>query len=71
MSFIVDSITAVRPSILFDPPFGEGMGPTHIDGARCSGTETRLADCVRDITEDCSHSEDAGVRCEYNGDTRI
>ncbi len=64
-----DSIIAVRSSLNKDPPFGQGIGSIHIEKAMCSGTETRLVDCMREVTEDCTHSEDAGVRCEYNGDT--
>ena len=44
--------------------FGRGTGSIWIDDARCTGSESRLIDCVHDpSTTDCGHSEDAGVRC--------
>uniref|UniRef100_A0A6I8NBT6 Lysyl oxidase homolog n=1 Tax=Ornithorhynchus anatinus TaxID=9258 RepID=A0A6I8NBT6_ORNAN len=44
---------------------GQGMGPIHLTDVRCGGRETSLWSCsYRNITaDDCSHSEDAGVRC--------
>ena len=36
-----------------------------MDNVGCLGTESRLVDCPFDRhTADCSHSEDAGVRCQ-------
>ena len=36
-----------------------------LDDVRCTGTEDRLVDCSYDSsTGDCTHSEDAGVRCQ-------
>jgi len=44
--------------------FGRGSGPILIDNVACTGRENRLIDCTFDNnTGDCSHSEDAGVRC--------
>ena len=45
--------------------FGTGSGAIFLDNVACVGTETRLEECRhRGIgTEDCSHVEDAGVRC--------
>lgn len=45
--------------------FGQGVEPTWMDSVECRGTEQRLADCTFSEwgVEDCSHSEDAGVRC--------
>ena len=46
--------------------FGQGSTlPVVLDDVSCSGTESRLIDCTYDSnTADCSHSDDAGVRCQ-------
>ncbi|XP_057353048.1 lysyl oxidase homolog 3 isoform X3 [Manis pentadactyla] len=50
---------------------GQGMGAIHLSEVRCSGQEPSLWKCpYKNITaEDCSHSRDAGVRCNlpYTG----
>ena len=53
-------------SALGEAYFGAGSGPIHYDEVTCNGTETRLADCAHNGVgiHDCSHSEDAGVRCD-------
>ena len=39
---------------------------------RCTGNETDLLDCLHDPnTHDCSHFEDAGVRCRVGGERLI
>lgn len=44
--------------------FGPGTGPTYIDNTACTGTEPRLLACNYDRdTSDCTHAEDAGLRC--------
>ena len=44
--------------------YGQGTGPILLDDVSCTGTEGRLVSCPYDSnTADCSHSEDAGVRC--------
>ncbi len=44
--------------------FGEGTGPIIMDDVQCAGTENGLLSCIHNpITTDCTHSEDAGVRC--------
>ncbi|XP_032736614.1 lysyl oxidase homolog 3 isoform X5 [Lontra canadensis] len=55
---------------------GQGMGAIHLSEVRCSGQEPSLWKCPhKNITaEDCSHSRDAGVRCNlpYTGvETKI
>ena len=47
--------------------FGEGNSSLHIflDDLLCTGDEGSLFDCNGNFTSnDCDHSEDAGVRCE-------
>ena len=43
---------------------GDGSGLI-VEQVRCNGTERRLTDCtIRDSNDgECSHNEDAGVRC--------
>ena len=46
--------------------FGQGSGPILLDSVTCSGSESTLASCGHlgvGVTRSCSHSEDAGVRC--------
>ena len=45
--------------------FGAGVGPIHLDNVGCSGSESRLTDCLSNVFVSCyfGHLEDAGVRC--------
>ena len=44
--------------------FGRGTGSIHLDDVQCTGSEAFLTDCDSDRnTGDCSHFEDASVRC--------
>ena len=50
--------------------FGQGSGPILLDNVTCSGSESKLASCSHlgiGITRSCSHTEDAGVRCYFQG----
>ena len=44
--------------------YGPGTGDIFLDNVGCTGTETGLLDCSSSMTTtSCSHSSDAGVRC--------
>ena len=45
--------------------YGERVGPVWMDELKCSGKESDLESCSFNGwgIEDCSHSEDAGVKC--------
>ena len=43
--------------------FGEGSGDIFLDELACTGNEQRLSVCATDPSHDCTHAEDAGVRC--------
>ena len=47
--------------------FGQGSGSIWLDSVSCTGSESTLASCGHvgiNITSDCNHTKDAGVRCE-------
>ena len=45
--------------------FGQGNGTILLDDVSCNSTEAKLTSCRYDpSTADCSHEEDAGVRCD-------
>ena len=47
--------------------YGEGKGDIILDNVNCTGNETHIAHCEHNglLQEDCGHSEDAGVVCEF------
>ena len=74
-SGIIMEITQLLANIIFpknigaiariNAYYGRGTGPILLDDVGCRGTESRLIDCTYDPnTIDCTHSDDAGVRCQ-------
>ncbi|KAJ8047464.1 Deleted in malignant brain tumors 1 protein [Holothuria leucospilota] len=49
--------------------FGYGSGPIWLNNVECTGSERTLRECLNQGwgTLSCSHSEDAGVRCDDYG----
>ena len=49
--------------------FGEGSGPIWLDDVSCTGSESELLECYHNgiANHDCSHFEDASVRCSISG----
>lgn len=43
--------------------FGESSGPIVADDVRCRGTEESFSNCTKSTSNNCGHSEDAGVIC--------
>ena len=49
--------------------FGQGSGKIWLSSVTCIGSESTLASCGHlgiEITGNCNHNEDAGVRCSEN-----
>ena len=62
MMFLYTGVVALTAAY-----FGQGNGSIHIDNVQCSGTESALIQCTHTTLHDCSHTEDAGVRCDAPG----
>ena len=43
--------------------FGEGSGPIHLNYVNCNGDELLLIKCDYGPADNCTHNEDAGVKC--------
>lgn len=52
-------------AVLNSEDFGRGdaSSPIQLDEVNCTGSEQNLGMCIYTDTHDCTHSEDAGVRC--------
>ena len=52
-------------TIVSSEGFGAGSGPIFPDDISCNGNENEILDCSFEVdTSDCSHSDDAEVRCQ-------
>ena len=48
--------------------YGQGQGDIFLDDVWCRGSEATLLECYHHKFHDCSHSEDAGVKCNKDKD---
>jgi deleted-in-malignant-brain-tumors protein 1 len=55
--------TTSGAAALSQASFGAGSGYIFMDEVICSGRESQLATCPHTSNHDCSHQEDASVRC--------
>eukprot|EP00057_Strongylocentrotus_purpuratus_P029544 XP_011684018.1 PREDICTED: deleted in malignant brain tumors 1 protein-like [Strongylocentrotus purpuratus] len=53
--------------------FGEGTGNITLDNVNCTGEESRILSCSNNGlgVHDCSHADDAGVRCSLTNDENV
>ena len=57
-------ITTIAAEALSFAQFGQGSGPIVLDNIDCHGDELSILECDFDPdTSDCTHFEDAGIRC--------
>ena len=49
--------------------YGSGSGPIYLTDVSCTSSKTSLLQCKSDpiLSRGCTHSEDAGVKCEGKG----
>ena len=59
--FFLLSILGAYPT--YSASFGEGRGAILLNMLACTGDETMIANCTSGSLDQCTHSEDAGVRC--------
>ena len=63
--FIFSSYNNIDAVSFSSAYFGQGIVPIALDDVSCTGSESQLLSCSYDSnTVDCSHSEDAGARCQ-------
>eukprot|EP00057_Strongylocentrotus_purpuratus_P029542 XP_011684016.1 PREDICTED: deleted in malignant brain tumors 1 protein-like [Strongylocentrotus purpuratus] len=53
--------------------FGEGSGNITLDNVHCTGEESSIFSCPNNGlgVHDCSHADDAGVRCSLSNDENV
>ena len=46
--------------------YGQGSGPIFLSQLQCTGSESHILDCARDMysVRHCAHYEDVGVKCQ-------
>lgn len=65
MDFLTSTVYT-DPTVYDSAAFGQGNLPILLDDVSCNGDESTLTSCAYDSnTADCSHAEDAGVKCQY------
>ena len=63
LKFLICNIDGIAYS---SARYGAGSGPIYLTEVLCTSTETSLLRCKSDpiLSGNCSHAEDAGVKCE-------
>ena len=49
---------------LYNAQFGQGAGPVIINTIACTSSAQNISQCTITTPSSCSHSNDAGLRCE-------
>ncbi len=73
IEFLLNSAAGIPYSNAF---FGSGTGPIYLDDVQCFSSSNQLLECPSSpiLTNNCDHSDDAGVGCEApcsTGDIRL
>ena len=66
---VLDIIPCIGALAYTNAYFGQGYGRIFLDNVACSGTESRLIDCISSSNigvHNCQHDDDAGVKCGGN-----
>ena len=63
MIFLVSDTAGIAYSNAY---YGSGSGPIYLTDVLCTSSKTSLLQCISDpiLSDSCTHSEDAGVKCE-------
>ena len=43
--------------------YGQGNGPIHLTAVSCSGSETKITQCLHSMSTSSNHQNDVGVKC--------